>query len=235
MAGACGVVGSGIALSFLQEGATVWLPMRNEHRFNDFKALVPEDLHEQLRFFKCDLADELQVIELKNEVLKTDGQLNHAVSSIGGWSNDGLLSAVKLEEFIAKLNDRLIPQFLVYQVFSKVLSETPGSTFTSIQGLSPESESFAPEASLIPVAAGALYGLLVSAKSEFIHNPNIKFKEFRLSVRVHKQADEAFGNANHEVGHDYIGKFLPKMCLKHTNEIFRLRSREEGDKLFSAL
>ena len=234
--GASGIVGSGIAIEFLKQGAVVWAPMRTEQRFEELKAITPNDLHGRLRFYKSDLATEEDFERLRNEILKKDAKINHVVSCFGGWQEHGLMSTVKLKDFKEAMDYYVNPHFLMYTTFAKILSETPKSTFTSIQGGGAEAEIFfVPKASIFPIVGRALAGIMVSAKTEFKDNPNIRFIEYRISTWVRKEADEKFKTEDFEVGHDYVAKFLPKMILKHETACYRLKTRREADKAFESL
>ena len=237
VAGASGIVGSGITLAFLKEGAKVWAPLRNEQRFEELKALIPKELHEGLRYTQTDLLQEADYQILKNEILQKDGKLNHVVVTIGAWREDAPLSELSVKDYKAILDYLTIPHLLVYKTFARLLSETPKSTFTFIEGGSGESDTFPAEAGMLPISNSLLYGMMIAAKSEFKENANVKFNQFRVFVWVRKEADAKFEATKEafEVGHDYVGKFLPKMCLRHKNEIYRLKSREEGDALFKSL
>ena len=236
--GASDIVGSGIAVEFLQQGAIVWAPLRNEQRFDELKAIVSNHLHASLRFYKSDLATEEDFEGLRSEILNKDAQVHHVVSCFGGWQEHGLLSTVKLKDFRTGIDYFVNPHFLMYTTFAKLLSETPKSTFTCIQGGGAEAEIFfVPEACIFPIIGRALAGMMVSAKTEFKDNPNIRFIEYRISTWVRKEADEKFKaeNKSFEVGHDYVARFLPKMILKHETACYRLKTRQEADQLFQSL
>lgn len=107
---------------------------RDESRFNELKTIVPSQFHSNLAFYKADLSQEEQVMALREEILRKDGQLNHVVASMGGWRTDGNLSTVTVENYQKGIQDLTLPHFVCYRTFSKLLSETPKSTYTFITG-----------------------------------------------------------------------------------------------------
>ena len=237
VSGGSGIVGSGITVEFLKQGAIVWAPLRNEQRFDELKSVTPKDLHGNLRFYKSDLGSEQDFDGLKAEILKKDGKLNHVVSCFGGWQEHGPLSTLSLKDYKAAVDYYTVPHFLMYKTFAKILSETPKSTFTSIQGGGADLDVFfSPTASILPIIGRTIVGQICSGRTEFQNNDNIHFIQYRIGVWVRREADEKFKaeNKSMEVGNDYIAKFLPKMIQANKHETYRLNSREEGDKLFNS-
>jgi hypothetical protein len=92
-----------------------------------------------------------------------------------------------------------------------------------------------PKASLLPPSAAAIYGLYISAMSEFKGNKNLSLMELRLFFWIRKALDSKFDakKSQMEVGHDYVGKFLPRMILKNKSEIYKITNRAAGDQLFA--
>jgi len=86
----------------------------------------------------------------------------------------------------------------------------------------------------LPPSAAAIYGLYISAMSEFKGNKNLSLMELRLYFWIRKALDSKFDpkKSQMEVGHDYVGKFLPKMILKNKSEIYKITNRAVGDQLF---
>ena len=71
--------------------------------------------------------------------------------------------------------------------------------------------------------------------SEFKGNKNLSLMELRLFFWIRKALDSKFDpkKSQMEVGHDYVGKFLPKMILKNKSEIYKITARATGDQLYS--
>lgn len=237
MAGGCGIVGSGIVGSLAQNGAKVWVAARNESRFEELKKSVPEQFHSNLAFQIADLANETDCLRLKDKILGTDGQLNHLVASMGGWRTDGPLSTLSVDNYLNGMKELTLPHIVVYKTFSKLLSETPNSSYIFITGGSGEAKFFDPKASLLPIKASAMYGMYVSACSEYKGNKNMALNELRLFFWIRRKSDSSFDpkKAQFEVGHDYVGKFIPKIILRHKSEVLKIQTRSVGDELYKKL
>lgn len=237
VAGGCGIVGSGVVSSLAQNGAKVWVAARNESRFDELRKTVPEQFHSNLAFQIADLANETDCLRLKDKILSTDGQLNHLVASMGGWRADGPLSTLTVENYLNGMKELTLPHFVVYRTFSKLLSETPNSSYIFITGGSGEAKFFDPKASLLPIKASAMYGMYVSACSEYKGNKNMALNELRLFFWIRRKPDSSFDpkKSQFEVGHDYVGKFIPKIILRHKSEVLKVQTRSVGDELFKKL
>ena len=215
----------------------MWVASREKSRLDDFKATVPEKFHANLRFFQGVVSTEEDCSRLKDEILKLDGKINHVVSSVGGWWEEGTLTETSLAEYKKIIDDATLSHFVVFKTFGKILSETPNSTYTFISGGSGEATHFLPKASLVPIMSSTVYGIYTAASSEFKDNPNLAVMQFRLFLWIRAKEDSNFDakTSDFEVGHDYIGKFMPKMIAKHKSEIYRVRNRTQGDELYQQL
>jgi NAD(P)-dependent dehydrogenase (short-subunit alcohol dehydrogenase family) len=221
----------------VQNGAKCWVSSRDAARFEELKKLVPNQFHSQLAFYKADLMNENECLKLKDEILNKEGKINHVISSIGGWRTDGKLSSVSSSDFVKILTENTLPHVNCYRTFSKVLSEQPKSTYTFISGGSGEAKFFDPRASLLPPSAGAVYGLYTSAISEYKNHKNLALNELRLFFWIRRQMDSKFDpkKSQMEVGHDYVGKFIPKLILKHKSDVYKIQTRSIGDQLYEKL
>lgn len=186
---------------------------------------------------KADISSEDECLRIKEQIIKTDGKLNHVVASIGGWRSDGNLSTLKPENFQKTLTDLTLPHFVCYRTFAKYLSEQPNSTYTFITGGSGEAKFFDPKASMLPISAAAIYGMYTSAMSEFKGNKNLSLLELRLFFWIRKCLDSKFDpkKSQMEVGHDFVGKFVPKIILKRKSEVYKVTTRTVGDQLYAKL
>lgn len=109
--------------------------------------------------------------------------------------------------------------------------------YTKQTGGSGEARAFDPKASMLPVGSGHVYGMYTSGVSEFRSNKNLALIELRLFFWIRRQLDSKFDpkTSQMEVGHDYVGKFLPKIILKNKTELYKIQTRAIGDKLFEKL
>lgn len=90
---------------------------------------------------------------------------------------------------------------------------------------------------MLPVSASHVYGLYRSAFSEFNGNKNLTLMEFRLFMWIRRALDSKFEakKSQLEVGHDWVGKFMPKLILKAKSEVYKVPTRNAGDQLFNSL
>lgn len=61
--------------------------------------------------------------------------------------------------------------------------------------------------------------------------------EFRLFMWIRRALDSKFEakKSQLEVGHDWVGKFMPKLILKAKSEVYKVPTRNAGDQLFNSL
>ena len=135
VAGGCGIVGSGIVASLLNTGAKCWVTARSDAKFEELKKSLPVSVHSQLEMRKVNLCNEAETQKLREEVLRKEGKLDHVVVSVGGWRQDGKLSAVSVDNYETAIREMTLPHFVCYRTFSKLLSETPKSSYTFITGI----------------------------------------------------------------------------------------------------
>lgn len=96
---------------------------------------------------------------------------------------------------------------------------------------------FDPKASMLPISAGHVYGMYTSAVSEQRGNKNLSLIELRLFFWIRRQLDAKFDpkKSQMEVGHDYVGKFVPKIILRNKSELYKIQTRSVGDQLYEKL
>jgi len=239
IAGGCGIVGSGIVKNLAQTGAKCWVSARNETQIEELKKIVPAEFHSNLVPVTVDLNSEYEVTKLRERIIKTDGKLNHVITSIGGWRLNGPLSTVTVEDYKKTLEYLTLPHFIVYRTFAKHLASTSSpqakNSYTFITGGSIEAKFFEPKASLIPIKACSIHGMYISALSEY--RQSLCIMEYRVFTWVRKEADAKFAAKKSELecGHDYIGQFVPYFLLKNKSELYKLQTRSKGDEMLKQL
>lgn len=223
--------------ALLSAGSKCYVSARNESKFEELKKSVPASLTPNLHMKKLDLSNENELKQAKDEIIKTEGKLNHVVVSVGGWRTDGKLSTVSVDSYERALRELTLPHFVCYKTFSQYLSQTPKSTYTMITGGSGEAKLFDPRASLLPVAASHVYGLYRSAFTELNNNKNLSLIELRLFMWIRRCMDAKFEpkKSQFEVGHDWAGRFVPKLIVKGKSDVYKVQTRSSGDQLFSSL
>lgn len=237
VAGGTGIVGSGAVAALLANGAKCWVAARSDAKFESLVKLVRPEDRANLNLVKADLSNESECQRVKERILFQEGKLNHVVVSIGGWRTDGNLSTVSVDTYQKALIDMTLPHFVCYKTFAKGLSETPNSTYTFVTGGSADVKVFDPRASMLPPSAGLAYGMFTSACSEYRTSKNLKLMQLRVYFWVRPQMDSNFDpkKSQMEAGHDYVGKFVPKIILKNKSEIYKLPTRSIADKVYSTL
>jgi hypothetical protein len=198
---------------------------------------VPSDVRPNLNLLKADLSNEIDCIRLKDAILKEHGQLDHVVTSIGGWRTDGPLSNLTVSEYQKALQEMTLPHFVVYRTFANLLNQRPNSTYTFVTGGSCDAARFDPKASMLPPSAGLGYGLYTAAISEHARSKNLKVIQLRPYFWVRRDHDSKFDpkKAQMEVGTDYVAKFVPKIILRNKSEVYKLTTRAVADQLFTTL
>ena len=89
--GASGVIGSGVAWALLQRGCTVVAPCRTEDAVRKLKKEVGEHDAHQLVVSIADISDEYACRDLAQTIKDKYGQIDHAVSVVGGFATPGAL------------------------------------------------------------------------------------------------------------------------------------------------
>lgn len=237
IAGGTGIVGSGAVKSLLSNGAKCWVAGRDVSKFDQLVDSIPNEHRDNLNLVKADLANEVECIRVRDKILRAEGKLNHVVASIGGWRTDGKLSTLTIDQYQKGLKEMTLPHMTCYRTFSKLLSETPNSTYTFVTGGSGDAKFFDPRASMLPPSAGLVYGMYTSACSEYKGNKNLKLIQYRVYFWIRPDLDSKFDpkKSQMEAGHDYVGKFIPKLILKNKTETYKLPTRSVADQLYESL
>ncbi len=96
---------------------------------------------------------------------------------------------------------------------------------------------FDPKASILPPCKAHIYGMYISACSEFKSNKNLSLIQLRLYFWIRNELDTKFAakKSQYEVGHDYVAKFVPKLILKNKTEVYKVQTRNVGDQLYNSL
>lgn len=235
--GGSGIVGSGIVGALLGSGAKCWVSSRSDAKFQELQKSLPASLLSQLEMRKVNLCNESETQQLREEILRKEGKLNNVVVSVGGWRTDGKLSTVSVDNYETALRDMTLPHFVCYKTFTKLLSEQPKSSYVFITGGSGEAKFFDPRASMLPVAASTVYGLYRSAFTEYKDNKNMSLIELRLFMWIRKALDSKFDQKKSqlEVGHDWVGRLVPKLILKGKSDVYKVTTRSVGDQLFNTI
>ena len=227
-------------MACLQQGAKCWASARSQNNFEAFTSTVPEHLRPNLRLRKVDSASKEESAALLEEILALDVQINHVVSSMGGWQEHGMLSDVSVEAFKAAIGDMSMPHFICYSTFAKVLAQTPGSTYTFVTGGSAQDNKPFPvrfaSASMLAPTTALIYGMYSSAECENRENVNLEINQLRIHFFIRPRMDSEFDekNSEFEVGKDFIGRFFPKVMNVKRGGLTVLENRTQANATFES-
>ena len=87
--GGSGTIGSSVIRQFLLDGAKVVAPVRSETAASALKSLVGSVPVDTLDICITDIADDASGPSFARQIKEKYGQLDHIVSSIGGWWQKG--------------------------------------------------------------------------------------------------------------------------------------------------
>lgn len=196
---------------------------------------VPNSQKGNLKVRAAATSSEDEVIRIREEILKQEGKINHVVSSLGGWWQKGTLSHQSLDEYRKIIDDSATSHFIVYKTFSKILSETPNSTYTFITGTI--GEKGLPDTSLITIGSSVVYGIYQAARGEHKKSPNLAVNEVRYGLLIKNIPDKDVDPAESAmtVGNEWAAKFVTKAISKHQHTYYRIVSRQQGDELYASL
>lgn len=195
--GGSGVVGSGVVYAFLQAGALVIAPVRNEKG----KASLLSDLDDlgatgqaNLSIPLADVSDPKSVAKLGEDVRAKHGKLDHVVTCVGGWWQKGpILQFADLEssyeEMLSEYKSHVLSHYLLAKVFMPLLKESPQSSFTFITGAAGEAPLYG-DASMITAQVGALMILIKTIQAEVKDKP-YQVHEFCIATIVKRHAETA--------------------------------------------
>ncbi|XP_064616272.1 uncharacterized protein LOC135480372 [Liolophura sinensis] len=215
----CGVVGSGIVRSLLEEGASVVVNSRTASRLDDLHNSIPGKLQRRLTTIQEDCGVEDAVRRTKDFIIKEFGRVDHVVTSLGSFWQKGVLTdqspgGVSGRKYITARGHIS----LVSKVFLPYLSERPGSSFTYITGSGGE-KCFDPKISLLTVKAACLFGVVEAARAQ-CRGGNVAVIEIRIATFVQPADDSTFKSQSTVVGHRLHGESLH---VNHQAPPFRVR------------
>ena len=115
------------------------------------------------------------------------------------------------------MRERSLSHLIVYRTFAKYLSQTPGSTYTFINGGSVDDEiaTMLPSgASTMVTSASLVHGLYQAGVSEFKNNENLAVLQLRIYFMISRETDSTYNNKSNGAGSDYIGRFIVRLSDK---------------------
>lgn len=136
VAGATGVVGSGVARRFLDEGATVVNVSRDPERLQLLRTQLEIKPGEHVLDVVGTFASEESAAQVKAAVHEVLGgrPVDHVISALGSVTLGALPTATPLATFKTALDDGLTTNFLAAKAFLPALEHHEGSSFTLVSG-----------------------------------------------------------------------------------------------------
>jgi len=259
VAGGCDIVGSGIARSLLANGSKVWVSSSNEKNLADFEATVPKEHRENIRLVDTDNSNLSNSVTLRKTILKTDGRVDHVVSSPGSWVMKDVLReqisdivnnhrsdfnfsgyARKIFHVYLMVIRSVWSHYFVYKTFSKHLStrNDAKTSYTFITGEQGDAFSWEiPELFTLGLAAATLNYCCRAAFAEHKKNPNFKLNEMRYSMYIKNRADKEYDpvKSDNEVGNDWTAKFVIKAIENHRGGQYKILNRKTGEDLYAKM
>ncbi len=76
-----------------------------------------------------------------------------------------------------------------------------------------------------------------AANAEFENHPNLSISQLRIFLWVRPKTDSNFDckSSQNEVGHDFVGRFVPRIIEKHRKGIIRVKTRDQANKEYEQI
>jgi hypothetical protein len=209
---------------------------RSQKNLQDLERTIGSQDHKaNLILMQKNIADEVECMKLKDEILQKEGKIDHCIASIGSFWGKGPLSKQSVDEFKNVYGDTLLPHFLVYKTFANELEKQPKSSYTFITGGLGEA-CVLPNSSLVTVYASGLYGLYQAAATEHKNKKNFKVSEIRFYQWIRNRPDKDFDpiKSQMEVGTDWTANIVTKILQEHKGGLHKLLNRKKGDEFLRA-
>lgn len=158
VAGATGLVGSGVAEALLRAGASVVVSSRSERRLQALQAWLKRQVGrraERVAALVAAVGDPVDAARVLRVTLQRFGALDAVADALGPSSQVGPLSRVPPAAWRGAVDDGLTARFVLARTLLPALADRPGASYTltaCYAGLRPDPQSGARSA----VMAGAL-------------------------------------------------------------------------------
>lgn len=127
-------IGREIVLSFLTNGASVYFIDINESEYmGEYQALAAENKCEVF-FKKANVADEIEVTAVCNEILTESGGIDIVVNN-AGITRDGLLMRMKSQDWNDVISINLTSAFYISKVFSRAMAKQRSGSIINVASI----------------------------------------------------------------------------------------------------
>jgi NAD(P)-dependent dehydrogenase (short-subunit alcohol dehydrogenase family) len=134
VAGGTGNIGVGIVKQFLEDGASVIVPYRNETKLHALKDYAGAALLANLIPMKADLSSFDAAMEINKTLTKENRKIDIAVASLGGWWQGGQLTEVSGKDYETVMNENVHSHFYFARAVSPLLKKQKFGVYVAING-----------------------------------------------------------------------------------------------------
>lgn len=178
--GATGNVGWGAARAFLDAGAEVVTPIRDDASRARLGLSAPG-----LHVVTADVSTEAGAEALARFVEERFGRLDHVVASIGPWWQKGPVIEQSLGELRDVMRTYVESHFLLARSLLPRMRDARGTSYTIVTGAA--GEATIRGAGLLVMAVEAQFGLSRMLRAEHLGDA-VRVNELRIHVRVERRA-----------------------------------------------
>jgi len=226
VAGGAGVVGSGIVKEFLRNNYLVVVPSRRSEALSKLVQEIPHEHQANLvtisrlsahsintphEMFEVNSAVNLLdewVLYIKTVIMEKFGRLDHVVSCMGQWWQNGYPTEVSTPEYLEILYNTVLSHYVFAKHFlTRVMNL---KTYTFITGFAATNVMFA-RMGLLTSAGAALLGLIKALEKEVEEKDlPVRVNELRIGAYIvpTEHVEEKKREHSNTFSHDLIGQYV---------------------------
>ncbi len=132
--GGAGEVGEGVVRQFLNHGATVIVPSRDQYRLDQLREHLGKMCCDRLVTYQGGCCTEEGGSDMRQKIEQDVDHLDIVVASIGGWWQGEPLSQVPLRIWNHIMENSLTAHFVAARTFLPLLADVEESSYTFLNG-----------------------------------------------------------------------------------------------------
>ncbi|XP_076445786.1 uncharacterized protein LOC143283434 [Babylonia areolata] len=236
VAGGTGVVGSGVVLASLKQGAKVTVATRSYENFDDLQRCIPPQFHSELSFTVGDLKTEKGAKRVFCEATQKMGGVQHVVASLLGQKNwkQVRMTDMPLSEFQYISNVEAAAHYQLMKTFMPYLEPQIGSSYTVVTGCPVDRQNPATPNPLQCLAMGAVQGLAAGIRAQYKESPCV-VNEVQLQCCVQRKPELVDGDfiplGSQVLGSDLVGEAITAVISSGVRDKVVISDREAARKL----